>query len=275
VTGADIFPTLVFRHSGEVLMAKSDRRVGRRTFCKVVGLGFAVPFVISARALGREEKSSANERVGVAMIGVGGRGRDLFRAFVQHPDVQVLAVVDCYRDRRESIAALCGAKATVDFREALALPDVDAVVIATPDHWHVPIAVAAAKAGKHAYVEKPLGLSIEQDLICRKVFAETGRVFQYGTQQRSMGSLSLGVRAGAAWGDRQRSCGSRSIVPMVGEGVRRSRLLCPRGSITSGGLVRHLLSRTHPIGVIRREPIGSMITRLDIWPVGVPIRLIL
>lgn len=173
-------------------MKKQNQRVRRRTFCKVAGLGFAVPLVVSARALGWEEKAPANERVGVAMIGVGGRGRDLFRAFVQHPDVQVLAVVDCYRDRRESIAAQCGAKATVDFREALALSDVDAVVIATPDHWHVPIAVAAAKAGKHAYVEKPLGLSIEQDLICRKIFAETGRVFQYGTQQRSMAHCHWG-----------------------------------------------------------------------------------
>ncbi len=120
------------------------------------------------------------------MIGVGGRGRDLFRGFHSLPDVQVVAVVDCYRDRREGIAQVCGAKAYVDFREALALADVDAVVVATPDHWHVPIAIAAAKAGKHAYVEKPLGLCIEQDLACRSAFSAAGTVFQYGTQQRSM-----------------------------------------------------------------------------------------
>ncbi|MCS7238295.1 MAG: Gfo/Idh/MocA family oxidoreductase [Thermoguttaceae bacterium] len=158
----------------------------RRHFLRLAAGTISLPWIVPARALGLEEKSAANDRVGIAMIGVGGRGRGLFADFFQHPDVQVVAVVDCYRDRRESIARLCKGKAFVDFREALALPDVDAVVIATPDHWHVPIAIAAARAGKHAYVEKPLGLSIEQDLVCRKVFAETGRVFQYGTQQRSM-----------------------------------------------------------------------------------------
>ncbi len=164
----------------------------RRRFCLGSVASWALPWFIPGRALGREEKSPPNQRVGVAMIGVGGRGRGLFRGFYQHPDTQIIAVVDCYRDRRESIAQICGAKAFVDFREALALEEVDAVVVATPDHWHVPIAVAAARAGKHAYVEKPLGLSIEQDLFCRKVFAETGRVFQYGTQQRSMAHCHWG-----------------------------------------------------------------------------------
>ena len=76
-------------------------------------------------------------------------------------------------------------KAYRDFRELLARNDIDAVVVATPDHWHVPIAIAAARAKKDAYVEKPLGLSIEQNLACLKVFTETGRIFQYGTQQRA------------------------------------------------------------------------------------------
>ena len=77
--------------------------------------------------------------------------------------------------------------------------DIDAVVIATPDHWHVPIAMAAVRAKKDAYVEKPLGLSIEQDLACLKAFTESGRIFQYGTQQRSMSHCRFGcelVRSG-------------------------------------------------------------------------------
>ncbi|NLE61026.1 MAG: Gfo/Idh/MocA family oxidoreductase, partial [Planctomycetes bacterium] len=71
--------------------------------------------------------------------------------------------------------------------------------IATPDHWHVPIAMAAARAGKDAYVEKPLGVSIEQDLACRKLFREKKRIFQYGTQQRSLKHCRFGcelVRSG-------------------------------------------------------------------------------
>ena len=90
-------------------------------------------------------------------------------------------------------------KAYDDFRELLARSDIDAVVVATPDHWHVPIAIAAARAKKDAYVEKPLGLTIEQDLACQKVFAGNGRVFQYGTQQRSMSHCRFGcelVRSG-------------------------------------------------------------------------------
>jgi hypothetical protein len=72
-------------------------------------------------------------------------------------------------------------------------------VIATPDHWHVPIAMAAARAGKDAYVEKPLGVSIEEDLACRRLFREKKRIFQYGTQQRSLEHCRFGcelVRSG-------------------------------------------------------------------------------
>ena len=84
------------------------------------------------------------------------------------------------------MAARCKGKAYADFRDLLARPDIDAVIIATPDHWHVPICNLAVRAGKHVYVEKPLGLSIEQDLVCQKLVLEKGVVFQYGTQQRSM-----------------------------------------------------------------------------------------
>ena len=72
-------------------------------------------------------------------------------------------------------------------------------MIATPDHWHVPAANAAIRAGKDVYVEKPLGVTIEEDLLCRKLFKEHGRMFQYGTQQRSSNHCRFGcelVRSG-------------------------------------------------------------------------------
>ena len=94
--------------------------------------------------------------------------------------------------RREAAAEAIGGKAYADFRDILARDDVDGVVIATPDHWHVPIAIMAARVGKDAYVEKPLGLTIEQDLICREVFRKHKRIFQYGTQQREATHLRLG-----------------------------------------------------------------------------------
>jgi len=158
-----------------------------------------LPYWVSGRALGLEGAAPASERVLTGHIGVGGRGSDLLRGFLSNPGAQPVAVADAYQDRREAMAAAIQGKAYADFRELLARDDIDAVVIATPDHWHVPIALMAAKAGKHAYVEKPLGLTIEQDLICRNVFQQKKLVFQYGTQQRSSAHCRFGcelVRSG-------------------------------------------------------------------------------
>jgi len=84
-------------------------------------------------------------------------------------------------------------KAYVDFRELLAREDIDAVGIATPDHWHVPIAIAAMKAGKDVHVEKPLGISIAEDLACRDAVRRYARVFQYSAESRSCALCRLGA----------------------------------------------------------------------------------
>lgn len=161
-------------------------RMKRRTFVKAAATAVAAPVVITTSALGDDTTPPASERVTVGHIGVGGRGRAVFRGIQQSKDAQSVAISDCYKSRRESMAASIGGKAYQDFRDLLAQDDIDCVVIATPDHWHVPIAIAAARAKKGAYVEKPLGVSIEQDLACQKVFEENDQIFQYGTQQRSM-----------------------------------------------------------------------------------------
>jgi hypothetical protein len=156
----------------------------------------------------------ANDRIAVGFIGIGTRGGDgLIPDFLYHPDCQIAAVCDAFRDRRErrakqiddTYAARSGAasyKATAmyaDFREMIARPDLDAIVIATPDHWHVPLLAAAMRAGKDVYVEKPLSPCIAWNLAARNVVRETGRVFQYGTQQRGAWHVRLGcelVRGG-------------------------------------------------------------------------------
>jgi predicted dehydrogenase len=107
-------------------------------------------------------------------------------------NAQVVAVADCYKSRRESISRACGGKGFLDFREILEDPSIDAVTVCTPDHWHVPIALYAARAKKSCYVEKPLGLTLEQVLKCEKVFAGNKVHFQYGTQQRSLSHCHLG-----------------------------------------------------------------------------------
>jgi predicted dehydrogenase len=112
--------------------------------------------------------------------------------FLGQAAARVVAVCDVNAQRQQATQKRVddyydgkGCAAYNDFRELLARDDVDAVLIASPDHWHVPHAVAAAKAGKDMYVEKPLMLSLSQGQALRTAIHRFGRVFQYGTQQRS------------------------------------------------------------------------------------------
>ena len=174
----------------------------RRSFISSIGkaaiAGFGAPTIVPASALGQSNRPSPSDRIILGHIGVGGRGTALLRSFLEIDDGQSLAVCDPFTDRRMERSAEIdeyysnaelrtyhGTAAYNDFRELLARPDIDAVVIATPDHWHVPIAIAAVKAGKDVYVEKPLGISIHENLAMRQAIRETGAIFQYGTQQRS------------------------------------------------------------------------------------------
>jgi predicted dehydrogenase len=160
---------------------------------------WASPAIIPSRALGRASFIAPSDRISLGHIGVGGQGTWLLNGFLQLGASQSVAVCDVFRDRRHRAAALVDQKYAAlsgrgehrgcaiheDFREVLARRDLDAVVIATPDHWHVPIAAAAARAGKDMYVEKPLGLSVDQDRALRSAVERYTNIFQYGTQQRS------------------------------------------------------------------------------------------
>lgn len=165
-------------------------------------LGFAFPTIVPASVLGKTTRSSVpppSERVTLGHIGAGGRGSFLINAARRGKDTQSLAVADCFQQRRESAAAAINGQPYADFRQLLDRTDIDGVIIATPDHWHVPIAVLAAQAGKDAYVEKPLGLTLEQDLCCQAVFRREQRIFQYGTQQREAAHQKFGrelIRSG-------------------------------------------------------------------------------
>ena len=178
------------------------KKIARRTFLRnsaAAATGaVAAPYVITSAALGQGDIPPASERVTVAHIGVGGQGGGLMNGFLQQAKGQSVATCDPIRERREGRAnevnahyekrsdkgSYKGCVAYNDFREVLARDDIDAVVVATPDHWHVPIALAAAQAGKDSYVEKPLGVSIEENKALRAAIHRHGRVFQYGTQQR-------------------------------------------------------------------------------------------
>jgi predicted dehydrogenase len=125
-------------------------------------------------------------------IGVGGQGTAKMRAFLNNEDVQVVAVCDVVADRRQKAKGIVdshyggkGCAGYNDFRDLLARDDIDAVVIAPQDHWHALMAVAAARAGKDMYCEKPLGVSVKEGRVMRDTVRRYGRVFQTGTQQRS------------------------------------------------------------------------------------------
>jgi len=163
----------------------------RRNFLKTAALTVASPLIVPSTVFGAEAPS---ERVTVGHIGVGGQGGGLFGATQHVPLAQSVAVADPFKSRRDGIAAICKGKAYADFREIIARDDIDCVIVATPDHWHVPIAVAAAKAKKGAYVEKPLGLTLAQNIACEKIFKQNNAVFQYGTQQRSQQNCWIGCQ---------------------------------------------------------------------------------
>jgi len=173
----------------------------RRGFLRgaiAAGAAVACPQIIPASALGKEGNEAASERVTIGLIGCGGRGSGVFGGLIGAGG-QPVAVSDAWEDRRERWAQRAKCKAYADFREMLARDDLDAVCIGSTDCWHVHHTVAAAKAGKDAYTEKPLGVSIQEDLICGQVVRRYDRKFQYGTQQRSSGHCRYGcelVRSG-------------------------------------------------------------------------------
>jgi predicted dehydrogenase len=129
----------------------------------------------------------SNDRVRLGFIGVGNRGDQLLDAFMVHKDCEVAALCDVYEPYLEAAQKKVGGKATLhhDYRQLLEQKDLDAVVIATPDHWHALQFVAACRAGKDVYVEKPLSLTIAEGQKMVAVAKETGRITQVGLHRRS------------------------------------------------------------------------------------------
>ena len=127
---------------------------------------------------------SANDRIGLATIGLGMMGLNDTNTALEVPGVELVAVADCYAGRLQRTRELFGdgVHTTRDYREILDRPDVDAVIIATPDHWHQKLAIAALRAGKHVYVEKPMVQKIEEGLALVAAEKETGKVLQVGSQ---------------------------------------------------------------------------------------------
>ena len=168
----------------------------RRQFLKVttgtiVGLaGF--PYFVPSSALGKGNATAPSNRVVLGSIGVGLMGKGDMKSLMRTEGVQVVAVCDVVEQRRKEAKGIVDdnyrnddCKMYGDFRELLARDDIDAISITTQDHWHALIAVAAARAGKDMYCQKPLGMTVRECQVIRDTVRRYGRVFQTGTQQRS------------------------------------------------------------------------------------------
>ncbi|MCU0226737.1 MAG: Gfo/Idh/MocA family oxidoreductase [Bryobacterales bacterium] len=141
---------------------------------------------IASTALAASQVRGANERVRLALVGCGGRGRYVAGFASQHPHAVFTATADVYLPNAQAAATQLGAGVALqDFRRLLDRNDVDAVFVATPDHWHAQIAVLAAQAGKDVYVEKPLAFSIAEGRQIVDAMQRTGRLIAAGTQHRS------------------------------------------------------------------------------------------
>ncbi len=147
--------------------------------------GAVVPYHLTA-SRARAQSTSPNERLRFALIGCGGNGTRTAPVGQRFADLVALCDVDTEHSAFAN-ETLCNGKADLyaDYREVIARDDIDVVQISTPDHWHAKILVEAMLAGKDAYCEKPLTLTIDEGKLVRRIQRETGAVVQVGTQQRS------------------------------------------------------------------------------------------
>ncbi|MBI1388713.1 MAG: twin-arginine translocation signal domain-containing protein [bacterium] len=162
---------------------KNLTSVKRRDFLKGGGAASAVaitaPLFVSSRVFG------ANDKVNMGIIGPGRRGSQLMGDFSRLNDAQFVAISDLNSDRMDRVADGKTWKKCKDFRDLLALKEVDAVIVATPDHWHVLCAMYACMAEKDVYVEKPMTLTIHEGRALTNAARKYKRVVQCGSQQRS------------------------------------------------------------------------------------------
>jgi len=184
-------------------MANSNRLTRRGFVGKAglaVGAGLAFPHLVPSSVLGADGKTAPSSRITLGFIGTGdhGIGRNL-NGFLGHADAQVVAVCDVDTERRERAKSIVeqryaqafgqgsyrGCAAYNDFREIIARDDIDAVVISTPDHWHVIPAVMAARSGKDVFCEKPLTLTVAEGRVLSDTMRNHKRVFQTASENRS------------------------------------------------------------------------------------------
>ena len=160
---------------------------------RTTALAIGMPTIIPASALGKNGTVAPSNRIVMGGIGIGPRGREDLGAFLKQPDVQFVAIADVQEERREIVRRMANKQygnedctKTRDMFEVLGRADIDAVLIATGDHWHALGIILASKAGKDIYCEKPCSMTIRESQELADAVNRYGRVFQAGTQRRNV-----------------------------------------------------------------------------------------
>ena len=257
-------------------------QLSRRRFLQTSSAAAALSGTLHtlAWAQGATRKLGPNDTIQIALIGAGGRGQSITTTALQVPNVKLLAVADCYDGRLAHAKELWGADVatTRDYKEILARPDIDAVIIGTPDHWHMQAACDAMNAGKDVYCEKPMIHTYDDGPKMIETAKKTNRILQVGSQRVSsiiyakakellasgaIGKLNMvsahwdRSTAQGAWDytvppdantttcDWPRFLGSAPKVPWNGERFFQWRKWSDYGSGVAGDLFVHLFSGTH------------------------------
>ncbi|HTU49408.1 MAG TPA: Gfo/Idh/MocA family oxidoreductase [Acidobacteriaceae bacterium] len=283
--------------------------LNRRTFLKTVGMATAETLVGPNVHLLAEEQAEAakavspNDTIQFALIGAGIRGQGITQTAVQVPGVKLVAVCDTYQGRREHSKELWGPSifTTVDYKEILARKDIDAVVVATPDHWHKQIAVDAMHAGKDVYCEKPMIHKYSDGPEMIEAARTTNRVIQIGSQRVSnvayikakelLAAGSIGkLNMVTAWWDRNSAIGAWDYtvpldastetcdwpqflgtapkIPFNAEQFFQWRKWRAYGSGVAGDLFVHLFSGTHFVTGAHGPTRGMATGGLRYWKDG-------
>ncbi len=185
-------------------MPNAIKKLTRRDMLQssmAAGAAAAIPWFVPAAARGAEKRAAPSDRITLGVIGIGPRATYDLGGMLKQPDCQCVAICDVQAKRRDAGKRLVDehygnkdCKLYRDFRELLARPDIDAVLIGTGDRWHAPASMLAAQAGKDIYSEKPCGLTIGLCQTLDDTIRKTGRVFQAGTQRRSVANFQTAVR---------------------------------------------------------------------------------
>src|SRR5882757_6226198 len=172
--------------------SSSVSKVSRRQFIALAGAAAAMPMIVPSSVFGQGEKPAPSDRITLGVVGWGWQGPSDAKAFMALKDCQLVAICDLDKQHLEAgitevntFYGTTGCKGYHDYKEMIARPDIDAILMAVPDHWHALVSTEAAHNKKDVYGEKPLARTIGEQQAIVKAVQKNNRIYQMGSWQRS------------------------------------------------------------------------------------------